>query len=68
MATITKMRDELMGAHRLGLDEDVRLISGIDGSPSDATEVFILYLALEAAKGSYEALVACEALKEWVRG
>ena len=66
MATITYMRDELMTAHRLGLAEDVRLISGIDGSPKDSTEVFILYLALEAAKGSYEALVACEALKEWL--
>ena len=65
MATITQMRDELMGAHRLGLAEDVRLISGIEGSPKDSTEVFILYLALDAAKGSYEALVACEAVKEW---
>ena len=65
MATITKMRDELMGAYKEGLSDDVRLISGIEGSPSDATEVFILYLALEAARGSHKALVACEAVKEW---
>ena len=60
------MRRQLMQAHHLGHDDEVRLISGIDGSPKDATEVFILYLALEAARGSYDALVACNALKEYV--
>jgi len=68
MATITEMRRELMQAHVLGHDDEVHLISEIDGAPKDATEVFICYLALEAVKGSYEALVACEAIKEWSRG
>ena len=65
MTTITEMRRHLIQAHMLGHDEDVRLISEIEGAPKDATEVFICYLALEAAKGSYGALVACEAVKEW---
>ena len=68
MATLTQMRDELMNAHRLGLDKDVHIISEIEGAPRDATQVFICYLALEAAKGSYEALAACNAIKEWIKG
>jgi len=67
MATITKMRAELAEAHRQGLVEDVRLISEITGAPKDATQVMICYLALEAARGSYEALAACEAMKEYWR-
>ena len=66
MATIKFMRQELMKAHRQA--DEVHLISGIDGAPKDATEVVICYLALEAVRGSYEALVACEAIKEWARG
>ena len=65
MATIKEMRTELAKAHRQGLDGDVRLISDIKGAPKDATQVVILYLALEAARGSYEALAACNALKEY---
>ena len=65
MATIKQMRAELMKARRQGLDGDVRLISDIKGAPKDATQVVILYLALEAARGSYEALAACNALKEY---
>ena len=65
MATITAMRKELLKAHHAGYEDEVRLISGIDGSPKDSTEVFILYLALDAARGSYDALVACEAVKKW---
>lgn len=65
MTTITEMRRELMQAHVLGHEEDVRLISEIEGAPKDATEVFICYLALQAAKGDYDALVACEAIKDW---
>jgi len=68
MATITAMRKELLKAHQEGIADEVHLISGIDGSPKDSTEVFILYLALDAARGSYDALVACEAIKKWVRG
>lgn len=67
MATLTQMRSELAKAHRLGIAENVHLISEIEGAPRDATQVFICYLALEAAKGSYEALAACNALKEWVK-
>ena len=65
MTTITEMRRALLQAHVLGHDEQVHLISGIDGAPKGATEVFICYLALEAAKGDYDALVACEAIKDW---
>ena len=65
MSTIKHMRAELMKARWQGLDGDVRLISDIKGAPKDATQVVILYLALEAARGSYEALAACNALKEW---
>ena len=61
------MREELAQAHRQELVEDVRLISEISGAPKDATEVMICYLALEAARGSYEALAACTALKEYWR-
>ena len=66
MATLTEMRRELMKAHREGLADDVHLISEID-TPRDATEVFICYLALEAARGSYQALCAVELIKEYVK-
>ena len=65
MATITQMRRELLKAHQDGHEYEVRVISGISGSPKDSTEVFILYLALDAARGSYDALAACEAVKKW---
>ena len=52
-----------MKGHRLA--DEVHSISEIPGSPKDATEVVICYLALEAVRGSYEALTACNALKEW---
>ena len=65
MATIKHMRSELMKAHRQA--DEVHLISGIDGAPVDATEVVICYLALEAVRGSFEALAACEAVKEWAK-
>ena len=65
MATIKHMRSELMKWHLFA--DEVHLISGIDGAPKDATEVVICYLALEAVRGSYEALTACNALKEWRR-
>ena len=54
-----------MKAHRQA--DEVHLISGIDGAPKDATEVVICYLALEATRGSYEALTACNALKEYTK-
>ena len=57
------MRKQLMLSHRQA--DEIHLISEIEGSPKDATEVIICYLALEAVRGSYEALVACEAIKEW---
>ena len=59
------MREELMKAHRQA--DEVHLLSEIAGAPRDATEVVICYLALEAVRGSYEALVACEAVKEWAK-
>ena len=65
MATITQMRNDLMNAYNLGLDARVRVLSGIEDSPKDATEVFILYLALEAVRGREYALDACQALKKW---
>ena len=65
MATLRFMRDELAKAHLEGLVDEVRLISEIAGAPKDATEVVICYLALEAARGSYAALVACNALNTW---
>ena len=65
---LQQMRGELRKAHKEGLLEDVRLISDIEGAPKDATEVFILYLALDAARGSYTALAACNAVKEWIGG
>ena len=65
MATIKHMRQELMKAHRQA--DEVHLISEVDGAPRDATEVVICYLALEAVRGSFEALQACEALKKWRR-
>ena len=68
MTTITKMRQELLSAHQEGLVDEVHLISEVEGAPKDAIEVVICYLALDAARGSYDALVACEAIKKWVRG
>jgi hypothetical protein len=65
MATIKHMRRALLLADNPKLADEVHLISGIDGAPKDATEVVICYLALEAARGSHKALVACEAVKEW---
>jgi len=65
MATLTEMRRELMKAHREGLADEVHLISEIEGAPKDATQVFICYLALEAARGSYQALCAVELLKKY---
>ena len=68
MTTITEMRQALLLADKPKLAAEVHLISEIEGAPKDATEVFICYLALEAAKGDYDALVACEAVKEWNKG
>jgi len=62
---IKDMRDELRKAHREGHVEDIRLLSDVSGAPKDATEVFICYLALEAARGSYLALAAMNAVKEY---
>ena len=67
MATITQMRNDLMNAYNLGLDAKVRVLSGIEDSPKDATEVFILYLALEAVRGKKYAPEACQALKKWAQ-
>ena len=67
MATLQHMRSELLKAHREGLADDVHLISEIEGAPKDATQVFICYLALEAARGSYQALCAVELIKEYVK-
>ena len=64
MATLTEMRLELSKAYGEGLADEVHLISEID-TPRDATEVFICYLALEAARGSYQALCAVELIKEY---
>ena len=64
MATLKHMRSELLKAHQEGLADDVHLISEID-TPKDATEVFICYLALEAARGSYPALCAVELIKKY---
>ena len=64
---IKEMRAELTKAHQEGLVEDVHLISDVSGAPKDATEVMICYLALEAARGNYEALAACTALNEVVK-
>ena len=65
MSTLKEMRAELTKAHREGLADDVHLISEIEGAPKDATQVFICYLALEAARGSYQALCAVELLKKY---
>ena len=64
---IKEMRAELTKAHREGLAEDVYHIGNIDGAPKDATEVIICYLALEAARGSYTALAAVNALNEFFK-
>ena len=66
MTTIKEMRAELAKAHREGHVEDIRLMSDISGAPKDAFQVMICYLALEAARGSYGALTACNALKDFV--
>jgi len=70
MATIKKMREELAQAYQSGYNKQMRIMSGIKNAPKDATEVFILYLALEALRqpaGSdrRDAFDACEALKKW---
>lgn len=65
MATIRFMRQELLKAGPLA--DEVHLISEIEGAPRDAIEVVICYLALEAVRGSFEALTACEAIKEWAK-
>ena len=65
MATIKHMRQELLKAGPLA--DEVHLISEVEGAPKDATEVIICYLALEAVCGSYEALTACNALKEYTK-
>lgn len=65
MTTIKMMRRELLTANSQGYAEDVRNLSGIEGSPRDASEVFILYLALEATRGSDQAYKACEAVKKY---
>ena len=54
-----------MKAHRKAAE--VHDISEIEGAPKDATEVVICYLALEAVRGNYEALTACNALKEYTK-
>ena len=64
MASLTEMRLELSKAYGEGLADEVHLISEID-TPKDATQVFICYLALEAARGSYQALCCVELLKEY---
>ena len=65
MATLKHMRSELLKAYGEGLADDVHLISEIEGAPKDATQVFICYLALEAARGSYPALCAVELIKKY---
>ena len=65
MSTLKEMRLELSKAHREGLADEVHLISEIEGAPKDATQVFICYLALQVARGSYQALCAVELLKEY---
>ena len=70
MATIKKMREELAQAHRSGYTDEIRNISGIKGAPRDATEVMILYLALEAVRqpagrDRQLAFAACQAVKKW---
>jgi len=65
MATLKRMREELSNAHHQGYTNRIRRISGIDGAPKDATEVFILYLALESARERDYAFEACEAVKKW---
>ena len=73
MATITNMRREITIAHQSGFNKQMRAMSGIDGAPADATEVMILYLALEALRqidswDRQKAFDACEALKIWNGG
>ena len=73
MTTITNMRREITIAHQSGFNKQMRTMSGIDGAPKDATEVFILYLALEALRNPsgwerQKAFDACEALKKWNGG
>ena len=64
MATIKEMREELSRAERQGHAQAIRNIAGIEGTPKDATEVFVLYLALQALLDKPGALAACNALKE----
>ena len=65
MSTLKEMRLELSKAYGEGLADEVHLISEIEGAPKDATQVFICYLALEAARGSYQALCAVELIKKY---
>ncbi len=64
---IREMRGELRKAHREGLADEAREISEVAGAPKDATQVFLCYLGLEAARGSHAALVACNALNEYIK-
>ena len=64
MATLKFMREELSRAGRQGHAQAIREIAGIDGSPKDATEVFILYLAWEALLDKPGALAACNAVRK----
>ena len=59
------MRVDLMKAHGEGLAEEVRLISEVEGTPKDAFDVFVCWLAYQAARGSFEALEACNSLKRY---
>ena len=68
MATLKFMREELSRAGREGYSQQIREIAGIEGAPRDATEVFILYLALEAVRqpagrDRRAAFAACEAVR-----
>ena len=63
MATLKFMREELSRAGREGYSQQIRKIAGIEGAPRDATEVFVLWLALEAVRGKPGALAACEAVR-----
>ena len=51
MATIKEMRKQLSTAGQQGYTDKIRNMTGITGAPKDATEVFILYLALESVRG-----------------
>ena len=65
MATIKEMRLELAAANREGHTDEIRNMTGITGAPKDATEVFILYLALETIRGKPNACAALRWVKVW---